>query len=216
MVKWKINLILISVTIFSIFVVIFIDSNNINSIFLTDNDDYNNLAINEVNLSKEQNVSTTNNVEVVSIRNDSNEWIMPVEGNYVITTYYNSSHRAVDLYSYKGYDSNILSANNGIVIDARDNCNNQGSYCNGRRGNYIVIKHDISNYYTVYMHLNKIYVSVGDKVSGGDVIASMGNTGYVIPAVTSSNPYNGTHLHFCLFIGEPYKGGYAVNPFSVY
>ena len=66
------------------------------------------------------------------------------------------------------------------------------------------------------MHLAEIYVRVGDIVSAGDVIASMGNTGYVIPRPTSSNPYGGTHLHFCVFIGEPYKGGYAINPFNLY
>ena len=59
-------------------------------------------------------------------------------------------------------------------------------------------------------------VNVGDTVTAGQVIGAMGNTGYVIPAPTYSNPYGGTHLHFCLFKGEPYRGGYAINPYTVY
>ena len=44
----------------------------------------------------------------------------------------------------------------------------------------------------------------------------MGNTGNVIPVPTAASPYLGTHLHFCLYIGEPYRGGYAVNPMRLY
>ena len=66
------------------------------------------------------------------------------------------------------------------------------------------------------MHLNQINVKVGDIVSSGTVIGTMGNTGNVIPVPTSSNPYNGTHLHFCLYIGRPFQGGYAINPLSIY
>lgn len=213
--KWKFNLFLVFVTVISVFIVISIDSNKLDSIISNVDDS---LVINEVNVNSGTFIKTDSNdsSKVVLVREDVNKWIFPVEGDYVITTYYSSSHRAIDIYSYKGYDSNILAANRGVVIDAKSNCNNQGSSCNGRRGNYVVIKHDILDYYTVYMHLNKIYVKVGDSVSSGSVIASMGNTGYVIPAKTVSQPYNGTHLHFCLFKGEPYHGGYAINPFLVY
>ena len=39
-------------------------------------------------------------------------------------------------------------------------------------------------------------VKEGDKVSQGQVIGTVGNTGKVSPKPTASNPNAGTHLHF--------------------
>ena len=68
----------------------------------------------------------------------------------------------------------------------------------------------------MYMHLNYVYVSAFSDVSAGDVIGSMGNTGYVIPSPSASNPYGGTHLHYEVYIGIPDCGGYKINPLSLY
>ena len=212
-IKWKINIFLTFITVLGIYILFSFDKYELSSI-LFDSDDMN-FVIDEVLMASKEKV-TGNNVSLLSNNPVSNKWVIPVEGNYVITTYYNYSHRAVDLYSYKGYDSKIMAANSGEVIGVFNNCIAGNSSCNGRRGNYVVIRHNVSNYYTVYMHLHNIYVNVGDKVDSGSVIASMGNTGNVIPMPSSSNPYGGTHLHFCLFVGEPYNGGYAINPMSLY
>lgn len=223
--KWKLNLSIISMTVMIMIVIISFDGNKLNSIvtnrlltnvLVVDNINTVNINNNESNEDSAKVSSDAGSKVTMMNNNVSDKWTFPVEGNYAITTYFNSSHKAIDIYSYKGYNSNIIAANNGTVITASGNCNNQGSSCNGRRGNYVVVKHNVGNYYTVYMHLNRILVSVGENVSTGQVIATMGNTGYVIPAKSESNPYAGTHLHFCLFIGEPYNGGYPVNPFNVY
>ena len=66
------------------------------------------------------------------------------------------------------------------------------------------------------MHIHNVYVSVGDNVRAGDVIASMGNTGHVIPAPSSYNPYGGVHLHFEVYQGIPDRGGYTINPLTLY
>lgn len=146
-------------------------------------------------------------------------WVWPTNGNYIITSYFGyrwgSMHEAIDI-SGTGYGSSIYAANNGVVATVKGGCVAGDMSCNGRGGNYVVIRHNSNNYYTIYMHLKDIYVSVGQNVSRGQVIGSMGNTGNVSPAPTSSNPYNGTHLHFGLYIGEPYNGGYAVNPMRLY
>lgn len=147
---------------------------------------------------------------------DLNNWILPIVGNYTITTYYENYHKGIDYYSYYGYNSDILAANNGVVYTTVNGCIPGDLSCNGGRGNYIVINHNNSNYYTMYMHLNKINVNIGEIVSSGDVIGTMGNSGYVIPTPTSSNPYGGTHLHFEVFIGIPDKGGYRINPLNLY
>ena len=80
----------------------------------------------------------------------------------------------------------------GEVIIARGN----GAY-NGGYGNYIVIKHS-NGTQTLYAHLSKVSVSVGDEVNTGEVIGKSGNTG------RSTGP----HLHFEV------RG--ATNPFTKY
>ena len=147
---------------------------------------------------------------------DLNSWVLPIVGNYVITTYYSSYHRAIDYYSYDGYGSAILAVNNGTIYSVNGGCVSGNLSCNGGRGNFVVINHNNGNYYSMYMHLDKINVSVGDIVSASDVIGTMGNTGYVIPTPTSYNPFGGTHLHFEVYIGIPDSGGYEINPLSLY
>lgn len=146
-------------------------------------------------------------------------WSWPTESNYTITSYYGSrwgsTHKAIDI-SGTGYGSNIYAANNGVVTTVRGGCITGNFSCNGRGGNYIIINHNSNNYYTIYMHLKDINVREGDVVSRGQVIGTMGNTGNVVPRPSNSSSTAGTHLHFGLYIGEPYKGGYAVNPMRLY
>ena len=66
----------------------------------------------------------------------------------------------------------------------------------------------------MYMHLNSIYVSEGQTVARGQKIASMGNTGYVVPTPSAYNPYGGTHLDYSVHIGSP--EGYTINPLNLY
>ena len=57
------------------------------------------------------------------------------------------------------------------------------------RGNYVVISHS-DNVETVYCHCKELFVSEGDIVSAGDIIALAGMTGQA----------TGPHLHFELKI----------------
>jgi murein DD-endopeptidase MepM/ murein hydrolase activator NlpD len=66
----------------------------------------------------------------------------------------------------------------------------------GARGKYIVIRH-AGGLETWYMHLSRMIVSTGDKVSAGDKIGLLGNTG------RSTGP----HLHF-----QVVKKNSPVNP----
>jgi len=63
-------------------------------------------------------------------------------------------------------------------------------------GNCIRIQH-INNLETLYGHLSRIGVKVGQKVTAGDVIGAVGNTGHS----------TGAHLHY-----EVRKNGKPVNP----
>ena len=66
------------------------------------------------------------------------------------------------------------------------------------------------------MHLATVLVIPGQTVSRGQKIATMGNTGYVVPTPAyGSSSIAGTHLDFGVWIGMPYQG-YTINPFSLY
>lgn len=148
---------------------------------------------------------------------DLSYWAWPTDRPYTITTYFGyrwgSMHAAIDIYG-PGNGSSIYAANNGTVIAAKGGCVAGNASCNGRRGNYIIIDHNINNYHTVYMHLSSILVSVGQTVARGQKIATMGNTGEVYPAPSRSSPYSGTHLHFATTRGDPSSGGLSGNPFN--
>lgn len=66
----------------------------------------------------------------------------------------------------------------------------------GIRGNYITISHR-EGLQTVYMHLNKIDVTIDEQVSKGNKIGTMGSTGRS----------TGVHLHY-----EVHEDNQAVNP----
>ncbi|WP_214629646.1 LysM peptidoglycan-binding domain-containing M23 family metallopeptidase [Paenibacillus agaridevorans] len=82
---------------------------------------------------------------------------------------------------------NIKSADNGKVIKAKYD----SSY-----GNHVIVDHQ-NGYRTLYAHLSKINVEVGDLLEKGDQIGIMGTTGRS----------TGVHLHF-----EIRKEGVQLNP----
>ena len=145
---------------------------------------------------------------------DLTYWAWPTERPYTITTYYGyrwgSMHAAIDI-SGAGFNSAIYAANNGTVTAVGTGCVVGNASCNGRRGNYVTINHNVGGYSTVYMHLNAVYVTKGQVVSRGQKIGTMGNTGEVYPIPTSSSPYSGTHLHFVTS-----RNGSPFNPMSLY
>ena len=216
--KSKINTLTTLFITILIIIILFIDSDTLNSLYINNN---NELVINQVNTYKEEKVVTnntsaepTNKVTLISNPAPVDKWVWPTVNNYILTSHYSYYHKALDIAGSNG--SNIYAANSGVVTSVKGGCVVGNLSCNGRGGNYVVIKHNTNNYYTMYMHLKDIYVTVGQTVLSNQVIGTMGNTGNVIPIPTSSNPYAGTHLHFCLYIGEPYKGGYAINPMNLY
>lgn len=147
---------------------------------------------------------------------DLSYWAWPTEKPYTITTYFEyrwgSFHDALDI--YVGYGSPIYAANNGVVVDAKNGCYPGDTRCNGGRGNYVIVNHNVGGYYTIYMHLKEYYISIGQTVVRGQKIAAMGNTGYVVPTPSSGNPYGGTHLHFSVRVGGP--NATPINPLSLY
>jgi murein DD-endopeptidase MepM/ murein hydrolase activator NlpD len=86
-------------------------------------------------------------------------------------------HNGVDIAASIG--TPIVAAAGGQVISAKS------SGYNGGYGKMVIISH-AGNVQTVYGHLNSVNVSVGQTVSQGQTIGSVGNTG----------KSTGPHLHF--------------------
>ena len=150
---------------------------------------------------------------------DLSYWAWPTDRPYSITSGYawrwGAFHNALDI-SGPGYGSAIYAANNGVVTKVGLGCYPGNLSCNQTQGNYLIINHNIREYHTIYMHMKDIYVKEGQTVARGQKIGTMGNTGNVYPVPNSYNPYGGTHLHFGVYIGTPYAGGYTINPYNLY
>ncbi|HCF51513.1 MAG TPA: hypothetical protein DER60_14600 [Syntrophomonas sp.] len=105
-----------------------------------------------------------------------------------ISQYYRGGHPAIDITGKTG--TSLRASGSGYVVSAG---------WNGGYGNCVVIDHG-NGYSTRYAHCNSLNVSVGQKVSRGQVIATLGSTG------RSTGP----HCHF-----EVMYNGSTVNPLSV-
>ena len=106
----------------------------------------------------------------------------------MITQRYAPLHRAIDIAA--GYGSSVKASDAGYVVMA--------GWSNVGYGNCVVLDHG-NGYQTLYAHLSKIYVVVGNSVAQGAAIGAVGSTG------NSTGP----HLHF-----EIRQGGSQMNPFN--
>lgn len=116
----------------------------------------------------------------------------------VTQEYKGSAHAGIDIVR-EGYRlDNIVAHSDGTVIQVINNCNENTPNNSNNPGNMVKIDHG-NGYYTRYLHLayGTVKVSVGDKVSKGQVIGYMGNTGYSF----------GGHLHF-----EVWQGNTRIDP----
>jgi len=123
--------------------------------------------------------------------------LQPVEGGWVkpsvcsVTQWYRWGHYAIDCANTS--KPAIVAARAGTVTRA------EYSGWNGGYGNVIVIDHG-DGYKSLYAHNEDVYVTVGQRVGQGEVIAKMGATGRVYGRT-------GIHLHF-----ELISGGTKINP----
>jgi murein DD-endopeptidase MepM/ murein hydrolase activator NlpD len=102
---------------------------------------------------------------------------------------FTSSHRAIDYAAKTG--TPIRSVGDGVVTRA--------GWSSAGYGYLTTIRHN-STYSTRYAHQARIDVSVGEKVKQGDVIGTVGSTGFS----------TGPHLHY-----EIIKNGIKINPLNL-
>ena len=118
-------------------------------------------------------------------------------GEIRITQEYSKTHQAVDLVKAPSNLETVIAHTGGKVVFCQTGQkNNKGSKGNASYGNCVRIEHG-DGYSTLYAHLDKVYVKLGDEVKQGQDIGYMGNTG---------NSYGG-HLHF-----EVRKDNKKINP----
>ncbi len=99
-------------------------------------------------------------------------------------------HTGMDFTAPIGTD--IYSTGDGVVVEA--------DFSKGGYGNHVVVDHGFG-YQTLYGHMSKINVKKGQKISRGELLGVVGNTG------TSTGP----HLHY-----EVIKNGVKINPVNYY
>jgi len=103
-------------------------------------------------------------------------------------------HRGVDLGLCHGENRTIVAAFAGKVVKVRNQGRRKGY------GRYVILDHG-NGLTTLYAHLERWKVKVGDELQAGDVIGIGGNSGRSF----------GAHLHF-----EMRYNGVYINPETVY
>ncbi len=117
-------------------------------------------------------------------------WPVVGGGNYVSQPFH-YGHYAIDIAA--DYGSRVNAAAAGTVI--------WSGWRSGGGGNVVWIANG-SGLYTTYNHMSAISVHVGESVSRGQQVGRIGATGRA----------TGPHLHFEVWRGMPWNGGYRVNP----
>ena len=118
----------------------------------------------------------------------------------VTQEYKGAAHNGIDIVK-AGYQlDNIVAHSDGTVVQVISNCNANTPNNSSNAGNMVKIDHG-NGYQTRYLHLayGTVKVSAGQKVSKGQVLGYMGNTGYSF----------GGHLHF-----EVLKNNKQIDPTS--
>ncbi len=153
-------------------------------------------VINEVVVKGDKNVSN-----VGSLKN----WGWPTNSGYIISSDYvyrinpitgwRELHAAIDI-AGTGMGSPIYAVTNGVVSEVAYRYQD---------GNYVCIDHN-NGYYTCYCHMQKQAVTKGQTIAKGQVIGYVGMTGWA----------TGPHVHFEVWVGKPWMGGYRINPWIMY
>ncbi len=142
-----------------------------------------------------QNGGNTTTAPSTPTQSNPGGYIWPVNSRY-ITSAMGMRYGGIGAGNHKGndigrvgYTSSIYAAKSGTVIVSEYH----KSY-----GNYVVVSHGSGNT-TLYAHMSKRLVSVGQHVNQGDVLGITGSTG------NSTGP----HLHF-----EVTENGSRIDPFK--
>lgn len=146
----------------------------------------------------------------------SGKFLWPVEGYRSVTSPY--GYRIHPIYGYKKFHKGIDISGSGIkgkpILAAADGTVSIAKYNAGGYGYYVMVNHgknsDDGKYYaTLYAHMTKYVVKVGQKVKKGQVLGYVGTTG----------ASTGYHLHYEVRRGSSSSGDIyydTTNPMNYY
>ena len=137
----------------------------------------------------------------------TNTWIFPLGvGTWYVSQGYKTSHTALDLTTGvpgRIAGSPVYASKAGTAVSIR---NDKDGTHGGGWGNSILIRHDETTdadgncYYTRYAHLTSLpSQKVGDKISQGDQLGTVGNTG----------KSTGYHLHYQIYFTSATRTDYG-------
>lgn len=120
-----------------------------------------------------------------------------------ITQGFINGHRGLDLVGKDYTIDDIISYDSGQVLMAVTGYGNgQGEGVNWRYGNFVKVLHD-NGTVCLYAHMEYVSVKVGQRVSKGQVLGRMGNSG---------NSFGG-HLHWELWSRNDYNSNIDPSPY---
>lgn len=126
------------------------------------------------NIDENQNLYSESIPEISDLF--SSNFIWPVSGGYISDPFLSDrNHKGLDIAAPSGTD--IYASDAGVVVEAGWN---DGGY-----GNWVVIDHG-NGYTTCYAHASEVFVTAGQTVEQGELIAAVGTTG----------DSTGNHCHF--------------------
>lgn len=141
---------------------------------------------NSVNIAKEDSKTPTQ-LEKVPVKTETAEFIWPIKGE-IIKKF---GEKINDTY----FDGISIKSQKGVAIKASKSGEvaYSGNELKGY-GNIIILRHE-NNWLTIYAHCDELRVKQGEKVSQGDIIATIGDTGNV----------NSSQLYFSVREGREAK-----------
>ncbi len=125
-----------------------------------------------------------------------------------------AGHNGLDILRYQG--APIVAVADGVIYEVAAVGDSEKDAKTKFNGNVIYLltdEIDGKRYYCAYGHLDSIRCEVGQRVKAGDVIGTMGNTGFIISGNThfwgNAPAGKGVHLHFGMY--EVIMSGNTVN-----
>lgn len=159
-------------------------------------------VLDEIKRQEEERQASSNNPVYIPPEG-SGTFAWPVPNFYYISSQFGPrwgrNHNGIDIAGGGIHNAPIIAAGGGTVTRVVSGCSHDYSGfcgCGGGFGNYVIVSHG-NGLCTVYAHMSRVAVSVGDAVSAGTVIGYVGATG-------NSTGY---HLHFAVTVNGTY-----VNP----
>ena len=143
------------------------------------------------------------------------DFLWPVPGCYNLTSCFLDRREHYSLDIDGDYGDEVVASYRGVVIDIFDSCtHNYGDKteaCCSSWGNFVLLEHayrlkngNTTTLYSRYAHLGQVSVTVGQAVSAGDTLGTVGSTGYS----------TGAHLDYeILYGGTSPSRLYSIDPY---